>query len=112
MAWSQTTITHKWVNPDLSAGTGTVKFTLERRMTNAGQSIPAGATITATLDTGGNLSQQLVSNVDAGTTPTDAQWRVDVNVAGASEDSYYITVPVGPGTVDLGTLIPEAQQVQ
>jgi hypothetical protein len=109
--FTQSTITHKWLNADLTAASGTVQFTLTKRMTNTGVSIAPSSSVIATLDGTGSISQSVTANTDAATVPADAQWRVDVRVAGAEEEPYTITVPPGPGTVDLGTLMPGAQQV-
>jgi hypothetical protein len=43
--------------------------------------------------------------------PQNTMWRVDLRIVGASERSFYITVPAGGGTVDLFALLPQAQQV-
>jgi len=43
--------------------------------------------------------------------PQNTQWRVDLRITGASVRTFFITVPAGGGTVDLFTLIPDAQQV-
>lgn len=43
--------------------------------------------------------------------PQNTQWRVDLRVTGASERSFFITVPAGGGSVDLFSLIPSTQQV-
>jgi hypothetical protein len=45
--------------------------------------------------------------VDAGTTPGDSQYRVDFRITGASPETFWIVVPAGPGTTDLGSLLPK-----
>lgn len=112
MAFTSSTITHTWKNSDNSAASGAIKFQLDRRITNGGTSIVPASPISVNLDAQGSISVSLVSNSDTGTTPTDSQWRVFVEVAGASVEEYSVTVPVGPGTVDLGTLLPGTEQVQ
>lgn len=110
MSFSQATITHSFLNPDSSPASGSVVFTLEKRMTNGTQSIMPGVTITSALDAQGNLSQSLYANDDTGTVPTDAQWRVDIRVGLEDDGPYFITVPSGGGTVDLGSLLPSQPQ--
>jgi hypothetical protein len=106
MSFSTRTIVHTFLNPDGSDGTGSVEFTLTKRMTNSGTSL-LPASVTSTLSPQGGLSQVLTANNDAGTTPADAQWRVDIRLASDSLETYYITVPTGTGNVDLGTLLPD-----
>jgi hypothetical protein len=110
MAFSAAVITHSFTNADLTAASGSITFTLTGRMTN-GTTTLVPASITANLDGSGNLSQSLTSNVDVGTLPGDTQWRVDLRVLGASEETFFVTVPTGGGTVDLGSLLPSSQQV-
>ena len=110
MAFTTRTIIHTFTNADGTAGSGTVKFTLTKMMTNDGTSI-VPASITSALDGSGQLSQSVTCTNDADTVPTDAQWRVDFEILGAENQSYFIVVPSGIGTVDLGTLLPSAQQV-
>lgn len=43
----------------------------------------------------GAIAQPLVAN-DAGVSPTNSQYRVDENLLGAPEQSYYATVPAVP----------------
>lgn len=107
MAFTTQTITHKFENADGTAASGSIEFTLSGRMTNGTTTI-IPASITANLDSNGNLSQALTSNSDAGTVPTDQQWRVDIRLLGASEEQFWITVPVGPGTTDLGPLLSQS----
>lgn len=106
MAFSTATLTHAFQNADGSAATGIVTFTLTKRITNDTTTV-LPATIPSNLNPSGQLSQVLTANNDAGTVPTDSQWRVDIRVAGSQELTYYIIVPTGGGTVDLGTLLPQ-----
>lgn len=106
MSFSQATITHKFTNANLTPASGSIEFTLTKRMSQAGQTITPGS-ITATLDASGNLSQALTANNDAGTIPGDAQWRVDFRILGMDAESYFVTVPTGGGTIDLYTLLPQ-----
>lgn len=106
MAFSTVSITHGFQNPDGSAASGTVEFTLEKRMTN-GTTTVLPWSITATLSATGTISQALVANNDSGTVPADATYRVDIRILGASQETYWITVPTNGGSVDLGTLLPQ-----
>ena len=47
------------------------------------------------------------ANNDPETTPADSQWRVDFRILGAPAETFYIIVPTGGGTVDLGSLLPQ-----
>ena len=107
MAFSQATITHTFTNPDGTPASGAVVFTLTKRMTNGTTSIVPGVTVSAALNSSGALSQLVYANNDAGTIPTDAQWRVDIRVNNVEDGGYFITVPTGGGTVDLGSLLPQ-----
>lgn len=107
MAFSQATVTHTFKNPDGTSSSGAVVFTLTKRMTNGTTSIVPGVTVSAALDSSGVLSQLLYANNDAGTIPTDAQWRVDIRVNNVEDGPYYISVPTGGGSVDLGGLLPQ-----
>lgn len=110
MSFTTATITHKFTNADGSAGSGAVTFTLNKRITQPGQTIIPGE-ITATLNASGDLSQSLTSNVDATTVPQDSQWLVTFRLVGDSVDGpYSITVPSGGGTIDLATLLPTVEQ--
>lgn len=105
MALSTRTVTHQFKNPDTTPASGSVIFTLSKRMTNGTTSVVPGLPVTAMLDASGNLSQALYANNDAGTSPTDAQWRVDIRVGNEDSGPYFIVVPSGAGSVDLGTLL-------
>jgi hypothetical protein len=110
VSFSQTTVTHVFEGADGSAASGSVTFTLTERMTQSGITI-LPAEITANLDASGHISQALTSNQDPGTIPQNAQWRVDWRISSATgspvTESFFITVPPGPGTVDLGSLLPQ-----
>lgn len=108
MAFTQATITHTFTNPDSTPASGSVTFTLSKRMTNGTISIVPGVTVTIGLSSSGQLSQVLYANTDAGTVPSDAQWRVDIRVNNTEDGPYWITVPAGGGSVDLGALLPQA----
>jgi hypothetical protein len=106
-------ITHTFTNADGTAGSGSVKATLTAMMTNGPSSI-VPASVTANLSNVGALSIALASNIDPGTVPAaplNAQWRLDLDILGAENQSYLITVPTGGGTGDLGLLLPSNQQV-
>jgi len=106
---SQATVTHSFKNADSTAASGAVTFTLTKRITNGTTSV-VPAEVTATLNGSGQLSQLLYANNDAGTVPGDSQWRVDFRILGASEETFFITVPTGGGSVDLGSLLPQQPQ--
>lgn len=110
MSFSQATITHQFLNADGTPASGSITFWLTKAMTN-GSTTMVPASITANLNGSGVLSQALTANADTGTVPTDAQWRVDLRILGAEEVTYSIIVPTGGGSVDLGALLPGAQQV-
>lgn len=106
MSFTEAEIEHTFKNADLTAGSGSVTFTLTKRMTNSGVTI-VPATITANLNSEGKLAQKLTANDDTGTVPEDVQWRVDFRVLGDQADTFYIRVPSGGGKVDLGSLLPD-----
>lgn len=107
MAFTTRTITHTFVNADGTPASGSVEFTLTKRMTNGGVTI-VPAKITAPLDTEGKISQSLTVNTDVDTIPQDASWRVDWRIMGSPmPESYFITVAPGEGSVDLGSLLPQ-----
>ena len=110
MAFTARTVTHTFANADGTAGSGTVKFTLTKMMTNGTTSM-VPASVTANLNSSGVLSQSIACTNDVGTVPTDALWRVDLNILGDSEQSFFVAVPTGAGPLDLGGLLPSAQQV-
>lgn len=109
MAFTQATVTHKFTNPDGTAGSGSVVFQLTKRMTNGTTSIVPGIEVIGSLDSGGNLSVTLYANNDPGTVPGDSQWQVDIRVNSKDDGPYFITVPTGGGTEDLGALLPQDQ---
>lgn len=106
MSFSKATITHTFENADGTAASGVIEFTLTKRMSQPGTTI-VPASISASLNSSGQLSQALTANNDTGTIPDDARWRVDFRILGAEQESYFITVPTGGGTVDLYTLLPQ-----
>lgn len=99
-------ITHSFANADGTPASGSITFYLTKRMTNGSQTI-VPAEVTANLDSSGDLSQSLTANNDTGTVPGDAQWRVEFRILGAETETFFITVPTGGGTVDLGSLLPQ-----
>lgn len=108
MAFTTRTITHQFNAADGSGASGTITFALTKRMSQVGTTI-VPSEITATL-TNGALSQALTSNLDTGTVPQDAMWRVDFRIStnGAPlTETFWITVPTGPGTTDLMSLLPQ-----
>lgn len=105
MAFSTRQITHNFENSDGTAASGTITFTLTKRITN-GTTTMVPSVISATLAAGA-LSQALTSNLDVATIPQDSQWRVDFRLAGDQQETFFITVPTGPGSTDLGTLLPQ-----
>jgi len=111
MAFTKPKITHKFTNADGTAASGSVRFTLEKRMTNGNETITP-STISVSLNTSGELSDgvhayvELTANTDPGTTPEDASWRMDWHILGAEPETFTIIVPTGGGTVTLASLLP------
>jgi hypothetical protein len=111
VAFTQRTVTHVFLNGDLTPASGKVVFVLDKLISNDGTSI-IPIEIDSALDGTGHLSQSLTCNTDADTLPSDSQWRVDVTLAGSlSTQSYYIVLPPGIGSIDLFSLIAGSQQV-
>jgi len=109
MAFTQATITHTFLNADGTPASGEITFTLTKRMTNGTQTI-IPSTVTAAVSATGTLSQLLWSTQDPGTWPQDAEYRVDFRLLGAEQEQFYVGVPSGGGTVDLGSLLPQEPQ--
>ena len=108
MAFSEQTVFHRYLEADnLTPCAGTVEFTLSVEMTNGGVTLMAGTGVTAQLDASGNVSQSLVSTQDP-TTQTQGTpvWRCDERIVGSPVNPWFFVLPPGPGTVDLGTLMP------
>lgn len=114
MAFTLVPVTHKFLNPDGSAASGTVRFSLSERMTNSGESIMPAEPITATLDGTGSINQPVPANDDSGTSPAATHWDVTIAITGARSEEYAIVVSSANGTnpVDLGTLLPNQSQVE
>ena len=111
MSFSTSTVTHVFSNADLTPASGSVTFNLTKRMTNGGTTILPAQEVVGTLNSSGAMSVVLTSTADTGTTPTDAQWRVQFRILGGADEEFFIAVPTGGGTVDLGALLPESPQV-
>lgn len=110
MAITTRTVTHAFAYGDGTPCSGKIVFTLTGRMTNTGSSIMPSE-VTASLDGTGNISQVLACNNDTGTTPSGIMWRVGLHIAGIEPEDFYIAVPAGSGSIDLGTLLPSTVQV-
>lgn len=106
MAFSYSTVSHKFSNANNTAASGAVEFTLTMRMSQTGTTIMPGS-ITCTLDGTGAFSQSLASTQDASTVPQDAQWRVDIRILGAEMETFFITIPSGGADYDLMALLPQ-----
>jgi hypothetical protein len=106
MSFTTCTLSHEFSNPDATPASGTVEWTLTKRMTNGVSTIVPGS-VTATLSGSGSVSQVLTSNVDTETVPTDSQWRMDLRIAGAEPQTYWLTVPA-LASADLMSLAVEA----
>lgn len=110
MSLSTVTVTHSVKNADGTAGSGTVIFTLSKRITNGTTTI-LPAPVAVTLDSSGNLSALLYANNDPSSTPNDSQYRVDFHLAyaGSEQESFWIVVPYtsAGGSIDLGSLLPQ-----
>lgn len=105
MSFTEPEIVHTFKNADRTPASGAIEFTLEQRVTNSGETI-VPSSITANLNASGELKQKLTSTEDAGTVPSNARWRVDFRLLGDAEQSFFIKVPPGSGTVNLSTLLP------
>ena len=105
MAFSKAKITHTFKNADGTAASGSITFALSKRITNGNETI-VPASITANLNATGELSVELISNVDSGTLPEDSRWRMDWRILGSEPETFEIVVPSGGGTVQLATLLP------
>ena len=110
MSFTAASVTHTFENADGTPASGQVEFSLTKRIANSGTSI-APNSVVYTLSSAGTLTAVLTSNVDSATVPTDSQWRVDIRILGTELETDFITVPSGGGSVDLGSLLPSAQQV-
>ena len=110
MAFTSASVTHQFNYADGTPASGTVEFSLTKRIANGGTSV-APTSVSYPLSSSGSLVAVLVSNSDTGTAPTDSQWRVDIRIQGTEIETDYIVVPTGGGTIDLGSLLPSAQQV-
>lgn len=115
-AFSTTTFTHTFVNADDSTAEGAITFTLDDEMTNGSITVMA-TRFEATLDSSGDISQTLVSNVDTNTLPPppwNTRWRIDFHIVGASQRTFWIVVPAAPSgtqTMDLFDVLPSFPQV-
>lgn len=111
MSITTRTITHTFSNADGTAASGKVVFDLSAMITNGAQTI-VPTDVTGTLDASGNLSVSLAANDDTGTVPTGTTWRVTLHILGYQPQTYIVTIPsAGTGTLDLGSLLPSAEQV-
>jgi hypothetical protein len=99
-------LTHTVQNADATPGSGSITFTLTKRITNGSITV-LPSEITANLNVKGELAQELIANTDNETVPTDSQWRVDFRLLGDAQETFYITVPAGSGAIDLGSLLPQ-----
>lgn len=107
MGFTYSVISHSFDNADGTPASGSVEFTLTTRMTQPTDTIMPGS-VTCTLDADGAFSQTLASNLDSGTVPQDAQWRVDIRIAGSEAETFWIVVPSGGEPYDLGALLPQS----
>jgi hypothetical protein len=106
MSFTSCSLTHSFSNPDGTPASGTAEFTLTKRMTNGTTTIVPGS-VTASLNGAGQLAQALAANSDPATLPPDAQWRMDLRIAGAEPAQYWLTVPA-QASADLMSLLTEA----
>jgi hypothetical protein len=106
IAFTKRTITHKFSEPSGAAASGSAEATLSKRMSQPGETIVPGP-VSAAFNSVGELSIELPSNLDVGTSPGDSQYRLDLRITGAAPETFWIVVPTGPGTTDLYTLLPK-----
>jgi hypothetical protein len=113
VSFTTITVTHTFLNADGTGAAGNIVWTLQNRMTNGTTSIMPAQPLTSSLDSSGNLSQALPANNDPATTPIGTMWQVTISINGCSPEQYAVVVPynAAAGTVDLGSLLPEQQQV-
>lgn len=111
MSFSSRTIVHKFQNIDGTPGSGIVEFTLLKQMTNDGVTMVPGS-LSASIASDGTLSQAIIPNDDPDTFPKDAEYRIDIRLQGqgASLESFVAAIPSGSGSLDLGSLLPQASQ--
>ena len=114
MAFTSQLITHKYLNSDLTPASGSIEFSLQIAMSNSGVTLTPGSHISAALDASGNVTGSagigvsLTSTQDAGTISQGTPlWRCDERVTGAPDRTWFFSLPPGPGTVDLESLMPE-----
>lgn len=110
MAFSVVSITHAFNNPDGTPASGSCIFTLEKRMSQPGQSIVPGVSVTANLNASGQLAASLYSTQDPTTVPTDVTWRVDIRVNNEEDGPYFFPLPPSSSPVDLYSLLPQTAQ--
>ena len=113
MSFTLIEVTHSFVNLDSTPASGVVAFRLSQRITNGSQSYASELPVHASLNSDGELSQQLPANNDPATVPQGSSYLVTLLLNGSSGqtlpgDTYEIVVPYNApgGTVDLGTLLP------
>jgi hypothetical protein len=92
MSFTTPTITHEFLNADGTYASGAVEFSLLARITNGATSI-VPSSLTANLGATGTFSQAITSTLDPGTTPSGVQWRIDMRILGASQESWVTPVP-------------------
>ena len=96
MAFTVPTITHNFSSAPGSPAVGAVNFTLQEMMTNGSDTLLPPAIVAGTIDSDGDMSVGVTSNLDPGTVPPapwNAQWRVDIDVPGALSQDFTIVVP-------------------
>lgn len=96
MAFTQVVITQDFTLADGTEPGGSVTFTPNAPMLDAGVVIPP-VPVTARLNGVGTISTTLVANTDPGTTPAGTAYKVDENINGVRR-SYYIQVPYNQGS--------------
>ena len=113
MSFTLIEVTHTFTNLDGTSASGVVAFRLSQRITNGSQSYTSEIPVHASLNSDGELSQQLPANNDPATVPQGSSYMVTLLLNGSSGqtlpgDTYEIVVPYNAagGTVDLGSLLP------
>jgi hypothetical protein len=96
-------VNHTWENPDGSVPFGSIVFTLSGIRDDEGEetSVTAAQIIAPLI--AGQMSQQLVPNVNPDLTPNGTFYIVRERIPGQAPQEYPITVPTG-GPFDLYAL--------
>ncbi len=111
MSFTTRTVTHQFQNGDGTPASGALSAVLTGRMTNGSMTI-LPTEVSAPLNSAGVVTINLAANDDPATMPTGVGWQLSIRLIGMDVEEYVVTVPsAGSGNLDLGSLLPGAQQV-